>query len=604
MAYPSRLLPLLLLVCVPGCSGCARNDDAPIGPQAAVVQPPHVTFTDITAKAGIRFTHTSGAFGRKLMPESLGSGCAFIDYDGDGHQDLLLINSRPWPGFEDGKPLPTMQLYRNDGNGTFTDVTAAVGLDVPLSGMGVAVGDFDNDGLPDLFITALGDSRLLRNTRGPDRKHRFVDVTAKTGDLGKSPSWPTVTGEAFLAWDRPIAFPSSAAFVDYDKDGRLDLFVCHYVVWSPRYDLAQGFDLQGLGRAYGPPTRFEGTHCRLYHNEGDGTFRDVSKAAGIEVLGAFGRPLGKALGVAVADVDEDGWPDIVVANDTARNFFFHNQGDGTFKERGQESGVAFTGGTARGAMGIDWGEYRPGQSALWIGNFADEPDSLLRLDNARWLQFSDKALAEGIDGPSRAPLVFGLFFFDYDLDGRLDCLTCNGHLEPGIKKVQPSQDHAQPPLLYWNTGRKPAFATVSAKEAGDDLFRPLVGRGCAHADIDGNGTLDVVLCENGGPARLLRNDGGTGHHWIRLALEGDGKRSNKSAIGARVVVTAGDLVQKSEVRASKGYLSCSELPLTFGLGTAATVDRVEIHWPGRDCAVQVLTDLAIDRVHTIRQPVP
>jgi enediyne biosynthesis protein E4 len=411
-----------------------------------------------------------------------------------------------------------------------------------------------------------------------------------------------VSGNAFLAWDRPITFPSSAAFLDYDKDGLLDLFVCNYVVWSPQFDLVQAFDLQGLGRAYGPPTRFEGTHCQLYHNQGDGTFRDVSKAAGIEVLGAFGRPIGKALGVAVADVDEDGWPDIVVANDTARNFFFHNQGDGTFRERGQESGVAFTGGTARGAMGIDWGEYRPGQHALWIGNFADEPDSLLRLDNARGLLFSDVAMAEGIDAPSRAPLVFGLFFFDYDLDGRLDCMTCNGHLEPAIKKVQAWQDYAQPVQLYWNTGTKPAFEPVSVAAAGNDLFRPLVGRGSAYADIDGNGTLDAVLIDNGGPARLLRNDGGTGNHWIRIRLVGDGKRCNTSAIGARVVVTAGNLVQKSEVRASKGYLSCSELTLTFGLGKAECVDRVEIYWPGRDVPVQVLSGLAGDRVHTIRQP--
>ena len=251
-------------------------------------------------------------------------------------------------------------------------------------------------------------------------------------------------------------------------------------------------------------------------------------------------------------------------------------------------------------MGIDWGEYRSGQSALWIGNFADEADTLLRLNNARWLLFSDEAEAEGVAGPSRLPLVFGLFFFDYDLDGRLDCLTNNGHLEPDIKKVQAWQDYAQPVQLYWNTGGKPAFAPVTVTAAGAELFRPLVGRGCAYADIDGNGTLDVVLVENGGPARLLRNNGGTGNHWLRLTLEGDGKRCNRSAIGARVVVTAGDLVQKCEVRAGKGYLSCSELTLTFGLGKHTRVDRVEIHWPGRDIPTQVLTDLPIDRVHRVR----
>jgi hypothetical protein len=319
------------------------------------------------------------------------------------------------------------------------------------------------------------------------------------------------------------------------------------------------------------------------------------------VQGVFARPIGKSLGIVVVDVDEDGWPDIFVANDTVRNFFFHNQRNGTFKERGQESGVAYAEGTARGAMGIDWGEYRRGQCALWIGNFANEPDTLLRLDNPRWLLFSDVAQTEGVAGPSRVPLVFGLFYFDYDLDGRLDCLTCNGHLEPDIKKVQPGQDYAQPPQLYWNTGAKPAFEPVSTTAAGTDFFRPLVGRGSAYADIDGNGTLDVVLCANGSEARLLRNDGGTGNRWIRLALEGDGKRCNKSAIGARVVVTAGDLVQRCEVRASKGYLSCCELPLTFGLGKATKVDRVEIHWPGRDVRVQELKDLAVDTVHHVRQ---
>ena len=604
-----RVLPLaaaLLLL----CSGCPRHEDTKppeIDPapatkrKASKVPPPKVTFTDITAKAGIRFTHANGSTSHKLMPESLGSGCAFIDYDGDGHQDLLFISSRPWPGFENGKPLPTMHLYRNDGKGNFTDVTAAVGLDVPLFGMGVAVGDFDNDGLCDLFVTAVGGSRLFRNTRDKGGKHRFVDVTPHAGDLKKSASWPDAQGDAFLAWSTPVAFPSSAAFLDYDKDGRLDLFVCSYVQWSPKFDLEQGFNLVGLGRAFGPPTSFAGTNCQLFHNKGDGTFEDVSRQAGIEVQGVFARPIGKSLGVLVADLDEDGWPDIVVANDTVRNFFFHNQGNGTFKERGEQSGIAYAEGTARGAMGIDWGEFRPGQCALWIGNFANEPDTLLRLDNPKWLLFADVAQVEGVAGPSRVPLVFGVFYFDYDLDGRLDCLTSNGHLEPDIKKVQPGQDYAQSPQLFWNTGARPAFEPVTETHAGSDLFRPMVGRGGAYADIDGNGTLDVALVENGGPARLLRNNGGTGHHWIRLALEGDGKRCNKSAIGARVVVKAGDLVQKCEVRASKGYLSCSELPLTFGLGNAAKVDRVEIHWPGRDVPVQVLTDVAVDKVHHITQ---
>jgi hypothetical protein len=603
---------LLLAGLLPACGGCTRaepDSQIPVTqpvppPRKNATPPPAVAFLDVTDKAGIAFRHVNGATGRKLLPETLGSGCAFIDFDGDGHQDLLLVNSRPWPGFDNGKPLPTMALYRNLGDGSFVDVTREVGLDVPLFGMGVAVGDFDNDGLPDFCITAIGGSRLFRNTRGKDGKYHFIDVTANAGDLSARPSplapHPSAkaAGDTFLAWDRPVAFPSSAAFLDYDKDGLLDLFVCNYVQWSPGFDLAQGFTLNGRGRAYGPPQAFEGTHCQLFRNLGDGTFKDVSRGAGIEALG---RPIGKALGVVVADLDEDGWPDIVVANDTVRNFLFHNQGNGTFKERGQESGAAYADGRPRGAMGIDWGEYRPGQSALWIGNFANEPDTLFRLDNAKSLLFSDVALAEGIAGASHLPLTFGLFFFDYDLDGRLDCLTCNGHLEPDIKSVRAEQDYKQAATLFWNTGSTPAFEPVTAKEAGAALFQPLVGRGCAYADTDGDGALDVVFMENGGPARLLKNAGGTGHHWLRLVLAGDGQRCNRSAIGARVVVTAGDLVQKREVRASKGYLSCSELPLTFGLGKATRIDRVEVHWPGRDLPMQVLTDLAVDKVHIIRQ---
>jgi enediyne biosynthesis protein E4 len=605
----ARACALLLAGLLPACGGCTRaepDNQIPVTrpiPQLRknTIPPPAVAFIDVTDKAGIGFRHVNGATGRKLLPETLGSGCAFIDFDGDGHQDLLLVNSRPWPGFDKGKPLPTMAFYRNQGDGSFVDVTREVGLDVPLFGMGVAVGDFDNDGLPDIFITAIGGSRLFRNTRGKDGQHRFIDVTATAGDLSASASWPTAAGDAFYAWDRPVAFPSSAAFLDYDKDGLLDLFVCNYVQWSPTFDLAQGFTLNGRGRAYGPPQAFEGTHCQLFRNQGDGTFKDVSRRAGIEVLGVLGRPIGKALGVVIADLDEDGWPDIVVANDTVRNFLFHNQGNGTFKERGQESGTAYADGRPRGAMGIDWGEFRPGKSALWIGNFANEPDTLFRLDNAKSLLFSDVALAEGIAGVSHLPLTFSLFFFDYDLDGRADCLTCNGHLEPDIKSVRSEQDYKQAATLYWNTGSTPAFEPVTAKEACAALFQPLVGRGCAYAGIDGNGTLDVVLMENGGRARLLKNAGGTGNHWVRLVLEGDGQRCNRSAIGARVVVTAGSLVQKSEVRASKGYLSCSELPLTLGLGKATRVDRVDIHWPGRDLPVQVLTDLAADKVHVIRQ---
>jgi hypothetical protein len=562
--------------------------------------PPSVHFSDITRKAGITFRHTNGAFGKKLLPETMGSGVAFIDYDQDGHQDLLFVNSCYWPGFEaKGKSAPTLALYRNDGHGNFTDVTREVGLDLTLYGIGVTVGDYDNDGWPDLFIAAVGGNRLFRNVSDGKKGRRFEDVTTRAG-VGGPGAWPK--GGDFLKVEAPVTFSSSAAFLDYDGDGRLDLFVCNYVTWSPKLDLDLGFKLAGHGRAYGRPSAFDGAHCFLYRNRGDGTFEDVSAKAGLHVPDVQGRPLGKSLGVIVYDADQDGWPDIFVANDTVRNFFFHNKGDGTFEEMGEQMGVAYAEGNARGAMGTDRWEYSPGSFALAVGNFANEPDTYLLQDGPHQLAYSDAAVACGIAGPSRMLLKFGLFFFDYDLDGRMDLLTCNGHLEPEIALVQAEQTYQQPAQLFWNAGDG-RFEDVKPAQAGSDLFLPLVGRGCAFADIDGDGALDVVLTENGGPARLLRNEGGTGNHWVRLALEGDGKRSNRSAIGARVTVeVAGLPPQCQQVTSGRGYLSQSELPLTFGLGKADKVKRVTIQWPGRSAGpAQVLTDLAVNRTYPIRQ---
>jgi len=571
----------------------------------ASIEIPHVRFTDITAKAGIHFHHTNGSFGKKLLPETMGSGVAFLDYDNDGHQDLLFVNGCPWPGHESGQ-RPTLALYRNKGDGTFEDVTAAAGLAITMYGMGVTVGDYDNDGWPDLFITGVGGNRLLHNVSAGGKGRRFEDVTERAGLGGTNPLLAS-TGD-FLQTRTPISFPSSAAFLDYDGDGLLDLFVCNYVTWSPDLDLKQPFKLEGQGRAFGPPTAFEGAQCLLYRNLGNGHFEDVSARSGIEVYEPEGidaharlRSIGKALGVTVCDVDNDGWPDIIVANDTVRNFFFHNRGDGTFEEIGLVSGVAYAEGKARGAMGADWGEYRPGRFAVVLANFADEPTTFLRLDSHKQMLFSDAALAEGIAGPSRLLLKFGTFFFDYDLDGRLDLLTCNGHLEPEISKVRSGQTYEQPVQLFWNCAGKASFAPVTEKEAGPDLFRPMVGRGCAFADIDGDGYLDVVLTANGGEARLLHNDGGTGNNWIRLVLEGDGVHSNRSAIGASVTLESGGVIQHRYVTSARGYLSQSEFTLTFGLAKAAKVDRVIIAWPGRAGSKEEYTDLAVNKVHHIRQ---
>jgi hypothetical protein len=422
---------------VPPEVGPARTREA--------VPVPAVRFTDVTEAAGLRFRHVNGAAGQKLLPETMGSGVAVLDFDGDGRPDLLFVNSRPWPGRESAGTPPTQALYRNQGDGTFADVTAACGLAVSLYGMGAAVGDYDNDGWPDLVLTAIGGNRLFRNEPGGPHVRRFTDVTARAG-VGGPDTWPTGSFEAFLKRSEPLAFPSSATFVDYDGDGRLDLFVCHYVTWSPTIDQAIDARLTGLGRAYVPPTSFEGAQCALYRNRGDGTFADVSEPAGVRVTEREGtdatarlRPVAKALGVVQCDPDGDGWPDLVAANDTVRNFFFHNVPgpDGTrrYEEIGLSAGVAYAEGRARGGMGIDWGEYRPGRRAIVIANFANEPNTFLGVDDPKRLLFSDAALSVGLAGPSRGPLKFGAFFFDYDLDGRLDLLTCNGHLEPEIGQV-------------------------------------------------------------------------------------------------------------------------------------------------------------------------
>jgi hypothetical protein len=478
--------------------------------------------------------------------------------------------------------------------------------------MGACAGDIDNDGFPDLFVTGVGGNRLFKNVAaGTGRK--FEDATAAAG-LGKG-DWPgSLSAGDFLARREPIAFGSSATFLDYDGDGKLDLFACHYVTWSPGIDLSIDATLTGIGRAYLQPQQFEGAQCTLYRNAGGGKFEDVSEKAGVTVTEKEGtgekdrkRNVAKALGVIVCDPDADGWPDLVVANDTVRNFFFHNVPDGSggrrFVEDGVPANVAYAEGRTRGAMGIDWGEYLPGQHGIVITNFANEPNTLLRVDDPKRPRFSDAALALGLAGPSRFPLKFGAFFFDYDLDGRLDLLTCNGHLEPEIAKNQVGQEYAQPPQLFWNTGaRNRLFEPVAAGQAGPDLFKPIVGRGSAYLDYDGDGDLDVVLCENNGPARLLRNDTKLGNKWVRLVLEGDGKASNRSAIGAQVTVEAGGTTVRRDVAGARGYLSQSEFPVTVGLGPAGKVDKVTVRWPGKDAGdPQVWTNLEAGKTYRLKQ---
>jgi enediyne biosynthesis protein E4 len=555
----------------------AAQVEVPSASRPAPDQPPAVAFTDITESAGIGFVHVNGAYGERLMPETIGSGAAFLDYDRDGDQDLLLVNSREWEGHETLGTPPTQALYANDGGGRFTDVTGEAGLGFSFYGMGVAVGDYDGDGWEDLYLTSLNDNRLLRNLGG-----RFEDVTTNAGVAGA-----------------PDAWSSSAAFLDYDRDGDLDLFVVNYVRWSRTIDLEIDFRLTGLGRAYGAPVNFIGMQNRLYRNEGGGRFTDVSAAAGIEVTDAVsGRPAGKGLGVVPLDYDGDGWTDLAVANDTVRNFLYRNRGDGTFEEVGVFEGIAYDrSGKSSSSMGIDAANYRNDpEIGIAIGKFANEMSSIFVTAEAR-TPFVDEGVLEGLGPASRIPLTFGVLFLDYDLDGRQDLLLANGHLEHEIHKVQQSQTYAQPPQLFWSCGESCPGRFVPVTEGGD-LTAPLVGRGIATADIDGDGDLDILITQNGRRPVLLRNDQQTGHHWLRVQLRG--QPPNPSAIGARVTLTAGGIAQVRELFPARGYLSSVELPLTFGLGTADRVESLQIRWP--DGEEQTLVPEGVDQVLTITHP--
>ncbi|HVT60588.1 MAG TPA: CRTAC1 family protein [Thermoanaerobaculia bacterium] len=521
----------------------------------------NLRFTDITAAAGIHFTHNSGRAGKKYLPETLGAGCAFFDADGDGWPDILLINGRDWkPGGKRSRPA----LYLNNHDGTFRDATAGSGLDVEMYGMGVAVADYDNDGREDVFITALDGDRLFHNEGGG----KFRDVTAASGIKNAS-------------------FGTSAAWLDYDRDGKVDLFIANYVQWSPEKDLWCSLD--GVTKSYCTPESYKGTSSKLYRNLGNGKFEDVSHKAGID------DPTSKSLGVTVLDYNGDGWPDLFVANDTQPNKLYRNKGDGTFVEEGLEAGVAFgEDGAARGAMGVDAGDYdRSGRPHLLVGNFSNEMLGLYHNEGNGI--FVDRAPASAVGRASLLTLTFGVFFFDYDLDGQLDIFAANGHIEEEIGRVQPKIQYKEPPLLFRNLGNgrfEPATAAV-----GPDLNRPIVARGAAYADIDHDGDLDLLITTNNGPAYLFRNDGGNRNHWLRVKTVGT--RSNRDGIGAVVRLQSAAGPQWSMVRSGSSYCSQSELVQTFGLGRDPEATALTIDWPSG--ARQQFTHLAADQTLVIQE---
>ena len=519
-------------------------------------------FVDITDEAGINFIHNSGAFGEKYLPETMGTGCAFIDYDNDNWQDLLLVNGKDWEGHPTGKSQ-TMSLYRNNGNGEFVDVTKKAGLDAPLYGMGVAVADYDNDGDADFYISCLDADRLFQN----QGDGTFRDVTAEAGINNPG-------------------FGTSCAWFDYNRDGNLDLYVANYVEWTIETDIFCTLD--GTNKSYCTPESYKGQSSRLFKNRGDGTFADVTRIARIEDSES------KSLGVCIFDFDGDGFPDIFEANDTQPNKLYRNNGDGTFIEMGMIAGIAYSeNGVATGAMGIDAGDYDgSGRESLVIGNFSNE---MINLYHHEGDFFIDDAPVARIGSPSLLTLTFGCFFLDFDLDGRLDIFAANGHVENEINAVQSEVTYAQSPHLFRNLG-KGTFTDVVTR-VGSDLSNPIVGRGAAYGDIDNDGDWDLLVTTSNGPAHLYRNDGGNSKNWIKLKL--NGTKSNRDGIGAKITIRAASGTQTRNIKSGCSYCSQNELSAIFGVGDDTQIDAIEVAWPSG--AVDRLTGVTPNQLIVVKE---
>lgn len=548
----------------------------------ASVEIPEISWKDVTSQSGINFVHCNGLSENKLLPETMGGGVACFDFDQDGDTDIFLTNSCYWDAAENEDKKPTCALYANDGQGNFTDVTSDLNLNIIGYGMGACVGDYNGDGWPDLFLTFLGKNRLLKNESGKS----FVDVTEDAGVAGLETDWS-----------------SSCGWFDANNDGNLDLVVCNYLDWSMQQDVELDSTLNGTTKAYARPDSFGGTFPYLYINDGAGHFKETAEAAGLHIKNPYTDvPVAKSLGLAFLDIDSDSNTDIFVANDTVQNMLFRNKGDGTFEEMGTQLGIAFdSSGRARGAMGVDVRFIRPDlQLATAIGNFANEPVSFFVRQNIAGVNMlTDEAMSSGIGPQTRLELTFGTLFIDYDLDGRLDFVTANGHLETDITQVQPNQSYRQPPHFFWNTGTVQAdtteFISVPTDKISSDFSAPMVARGSAYADFDGDGDLDLLLAACGEPVRLLRNEQSSGNHWLHVQLKG--ANANQAAYGATIELTANGQTQKQWISPTRSYLSQVAPIAYFGLGQNDSVDSIKVTWP--DGTEQMIEKPAIDQRLTI-----
>jgi hypothetical protein len=559
-------------------AACSRAPEpgAPASPASRPAKALAGGFADVTAKAGIAFLHEHGARGGKLLPETMGSGAAFLDWNGDGRPDVFLVSSG---SLEAAGPSGAFALLVQNDRGVFEDLTGrATGSPAGvLAGypMGVSVADYDGDGDDDVYVTGVRRNGLLRNDGGT-----LVDVAKDAGVEGGA--WRDRDGVEHPAWS------TASLWCDYDGDGDLDLFVAGYVQWTRETDIFTSLD--GVTKAFTTPDRYTGLPVRLYRNRGDGTFDDATGEAGLLPH------LGKGLGLATWDLDGNGHPDVVVANDTRPNFVFMNQGGGRFTEEGLAMRIAYDEhGRARAGMGIDIADYaNDGVPGIAIGNFAGEPMSLYRAGKGG---FDSTAEQAGVAAATTPLLAFGVRFADLDLDGIQDLVVVNGHIEPDVAKFVREQTHAQKALLF--LGAPGARFVDATSSAGPDFAKPRVARGLAIADYDGDGDLDLLVTENGGPAALLQNRlmETAPAHWLRVALRGNGK--NTRAIGASVTLVAGGLRQTRMVRTGSSYLSQGDVFPTFGLGTTARVDELRVRWPdGRERAYPVD---AVDRTITIAE---